>query len=260
MLSFYEKAADDSGYIYFHKYEVKNSPAQSATLHFHDSIEFIFMLQGESLVRINSEEKRLTKGEIGFSNCFDTHDYKPEKGAQYYVVLISSKFLSSYDFQAYTFAPFIEKTDGFEQIRAFLDMIYPIWEGAEDNFRLGFVQMLLGLMTRLYPLKEKEKGKAAEIMVAALRYINERFFEEITLESLAFAFGYSKNYFSNLFNRFAGMDIREYLNRRRVIEFMKLRHSSPDMPIYKAAQACGFQSQNTFYRAYKKYADVVKEK
>ena len=259
MLSFYEKAADDSGYIFFHKYVVQNGQAPAVTLHFHDSIEFIFMLQGECLVRINSEEKKLSEGEIGFSNCFDTHIYKPEEGAQYYIVLISSKFLSSYDFQAFTFTSFIEKKDDFAQIRAFLDMIYPLWDGAEDNFRLGFVQMLLGLMTRLYPLKEKEKGKAAEIMVAALRYINERFFEEITLDVLAFTFGYSKNYFSGLFNRFVGMDIREYLNRRRVIEFMKLRQSSPELPMYKAAQACGFQSQNTFYRAYKKYADVVKE-
>lgn len=92
--SFYEKAADAANYIYFQK-NVITEDGGKILPHFHDSIEFVFMSCGECLVHINTEERVVKQGEITFARCFEPHFYVPRKGAEYYVVLISSRYLKA---------------------------------------------------------------------------------------------------------------------------------------------------------------------
>jgi methylphosphotriester-DNA--protein-cysteine methyltransferase len=49
------------------------------------------------------------------------------------------------------------------------------------------------------------------------------------------------------------MNLREYLNRRRLAEVLALEKKGGDTPLYRMVLEAGFESQNTFYRALKKY-------
>ena len=86
-----------------------------------------------------------------------------------------------------------------------------------------------------------------------MRYVSENFKKPLSLEGLAREFGYTENYFSSLFNRYAGMNLREYLNRRRLSEVLSRQKISPEIPLYRLVLEAGFESQNTFYRALKRY-------
>lgn len=250
----YEKSADRKDYIILTKY-VPDSRYKK-TLHFHNSVEFVFMLRGSCGLRISSEERTLTYGEIGYMNSFDAHLYTPDGDTDYYAVLIGAEFFDGINnLSNISFPSFMERSESFEVIKSFLDYSYENWDGSTPAFKQGFANMLLGLMTRYYPIHKKERDKQNEVIISALQYINESLCEDISVESVAKRFGYTPNYFSTVFNSFTNMSFREYLNRCRIAKFARLTNTDPGLPAYKAAELCGFRSLNTFYRAYNKYKE-----
>ena len=92
-----------------------------------------------------------------------------------------------------------------------------------------------------------------------MRYIDGHYEEEITLTLLASRFGYEKTYLSKVLNKFLGMNLREYLNRYRIAKINRIRRENPELSMLEISERCGFESLNTFYRAYNKYAKSENE-
>ena len=254
MLSVYEKAADVKDYIMLMKTSYSPEFDSYHIAHFHNSIELVFMLSGECRLRINNEERILTEGSAAFIDSFDMHHYTQTRGCEYYVAVISSDFFDGDNkLNVSAFSPFLPKIDEFDKILEFLHYAYSLWNEASPLFKIGFVNMLLGLMTKLYPLEQVNRDKQSEALISSLRYINESCKTDITLEGVASKYGYTPNYFSTVFNRFTGMNFREYLNRARIVEFDKIRKENHNISVSEAAERAGFVSLNTFYRAYNKY-------
>ena len=131
--------------------------------------------------------------------------------------------------------------------------MYSVWDAEDEAIKRGFTDLLLGLMRKFYPMEAVKNAKTTQAFIEVLKYINEHFREEITLGTLADRFGYVKNYLSGLFNKFTGMKLREYINRRRVNEFYRLKGLHPEAPVCLLAEQCGFSSLNTFYRVLHRY-------
>ena len=66
----YLSEADLVRQIYF-----KDETILSEVGHFHDSVEFVFLLEGEIEARHLSEVQRLSAGEIFFAGSFEYHCY-----------------------------------------------------------------------------------------------------------------------------------------------------------------------------------------
>ena len=252
--SIYETAADNSEYILLKKTnfeeECKTPPAE----HFHNSVEFAFVTSGTLHLRINAEEKTLTRGDVAFINSFDVHRYTPMPDCEYFALIISSNFFDGKNrLGNIFFPPFMQKIEGFDKIIGFLEYSHSMWKDSSSLFKYGFVNMLLGLMQKFCPELDKPRDKQSEALVSALKYINESYAEKITLSSISAKYGYTANYFSFLFTRAIGMSLNEYLNRCRITAYKKIKEQSPDTPVSEAARSSGFSSLNTFYRAYKKY-------
>ena len=121
--------------------------------------------------------------------------------------------------------------------------------------RRGFITLLFGMLRNYCGTVPRAASKNNELLVEVMTYINEHITEDITLDGLAKHFGYEKTYFSRVFNKFLGINLREYLNRYRIGEAVRIKQENPGVPISKIAEACGFDSPNTYYRALKKYGD-----
>lgn len=247
--TFYEKEADAANYIYFQKNTVIQESETQMLPHFHDSIEFVFMSCGECVIHINTEEKTVRQGEITFARCFEPHFYIPKKGSEYYVVLISSRYVkSAFDFSEKTFPSFMAKCEYSEKIFHLLDLFYSVWDCSDELLKRGLSDTLLAVMKRAYPLKEIKNRKTTQTFVEILKFINGNFQKDLSLDSLAASFGYSKTYLSELFNQFTGMKLREYINRCRINEYYRLKDKQPQAPVCRIAEEVGFNSPNTFYR------------
>jgi len=254
MSAFYEKKADRNSYLYFNK--VTEGNKMEGRAHFHDSIELVIMCEGSCSIYINGEECVLGEGDCAFIDRFDVHYYRYREKCNYYVFLVSEKFLNaSNGFDKNRLAAFLPRCEKFDKIRNLVESAYLLWETGNETYRSGLANILLGVLSGQYPMIKREIKGEVKVLVDTLLYLNENFDKDITLEHLSDKFGYSKNYFSTLFNRFAGMNLREYINQRRICEFERLRIKETGQPMYALAHQCGFNSLKTFYRAYEKYAN-----
>lgn len=243
--TFYESNADDLAYFNFHYASQNIVPA-----HFHNNTEILFVNKGLMKVIINGKEAILGEKDIVVSNGFDVHYYLGDSDCEVYVLVFGDVY--NYD-KKHSFENFLLKRDGTEDIFNFLEYFYAHSSDASFELRVGFVTFLHGLLEKYFPDKilntERVQGNFSKI----LSFVQENSDRDIKIEEVAQTFGYSKNYFSVLFNKITNMSFRDYLNRIRLEKMQELLKNDDQISVCAAALACGFNSLNTYYRAKKKF-------
>ena len=84
----------------------------------------------------------------------------------------------------------------------------------------------------------------------ALNYIDNNYMNDLSLDEIASASGYSKFHLSRLFRKFSGMSLTDYVKHMRVREAVKLLEQT-DITITEAAMKSGFAGISTFNHAFK---------
>ena len=255
---YYEKQADDAKHLWFVRYDGSHSFPYTPLPHFHNSVELYVVARGAYDVNIGGERRRLRAGEIAFVDRFTPHTSGRVEGMEdmeVYVVVASADYFGGVSFlKKQTLPAFTEKREGFARILDFISFAHRAGTPNEDA-RRGFVTLLLGLLCDYCGTVPRTGEKHNRALMEMVRYVNEHYDEDISLSSLAERYGYEKTYFSRLFNRTMNMNLREYLNRIRIAAVLRMRKECPHLPLCKIYEACGFESENTFYRAYRRYGD-----
>ena len=114
----------------------------------------------------------------------------------------------------------------------------------------GLVYVFLGKILSRSNLK-MTKNKGAEGLKPVLTYLNEHYTEKITLDGVAKKFNYNKCYLSTAFNKNFNASVTEYVNNLRLKHFIKTVRETPGVSLTVAALDSGFNSLQTFYRAFK---------
>lgn len=153
-----------------------------------------------------------------------------------------------------TFPQYICNQELFEKLLKLCLQAEKQWNDATQQFKAGFAYMFLEALLQHIELKKIGESKSRNAFLDIMGYVEEHFREKITLSQLANKFGYASSYFSRTFNEFAGISLREYVNRLRIVEALKLKKMNENLPWAKIASKVGYVSLNTFYRAYAKYA------
>ena len=93
--------------------------------------------------------------------------------------------------------------------------------------------------------------KHADVMMKALRHINARFTEPITLDEVASAVSLSPTYFSKIWNEEMKCRFTAYLNKLR-IERGKVLLRSSEISLIEIAGKLGYDDQSYFTKVFKK--------
>lgn len=101
-----------------------------------------------------------------------------------------------------------------------------------------------------------KRKEHTERLSECLDYINQHFNENLTLEMVAQAVGFSKFHFSRWFREFANLSFHEYLVKIR-IDKAEASLLSTSLSVTEIAMESGFQSTNTFNRLFKKYKNCT---
>ncbi len=104
--------------------------------------------------------------------------------------------------------------------------------------------------------RSAEPVSAVNIADEALRYIDECYMRDITLESLANLTGVSLQHFCRVFRDRVGMRPMEYLTKKRVSEAKKLL-TDTDMQIQDIAHAVGIADRTYFGIIFKKQEGIT---
>lgn len=241
---YYERQADNVDYIF-----LDHNFGNNCSAHFHQATEFLFVRTGHAEAIINGESHLLQAGEIAVVPSYHVHAYHCGAENEVYVLLLSQsllhRFLNSYHSMFDRFLPVSPRTP---EILEWLELSLEKWQKSDALMRYGLATYLLGLLAQTYPTERKLDTKEPSA-TNILRYIEDHATEDLTLEGLAAHFGYSKNYFSAMFNRVTGMHLKEYLNRLRLqLALPRLSANDRSETVLKIATDCGFNSLNTFYR------------
>lgn len=245
----YESETDRKNHLLFAKRYIKGNYFTKGIPLFHGSIEFIFGLSGRSEIIIDEQKYDIEEGRIIFLNRFQKHNFNYLDGSQFYVVVISSDFFDGVNnLGRLSFPTVMEKTENFDKIKVLLDTCYSLGNMESMVFKTGFVNMLISVLCQNYPYTiENEQCGIYDVITEILTYVDENFRNDLSVSDVASKFGYSSNYFSTIFNKYLGMNFREYLNRRRMSEYTALRKENPKLSSCKAAELSGFRNLASFY-------------
>ena len=96
----------------------------------------------------------------------------------------------------------------------------------------------------------------AQLQQGILNWLEENFSrEDLNMAVVADHFGISKKYVSQFLKDQTGKSYNEYLEELRLNHAMMLLQSS-DLSITEIAASCGFSTQNTFYKAFRRRYDL----
>jgi AraC family transcriptional regulator len=97
----------------------------------------------------------------------------------------------------------------------------------------------------------KPKNTTVDAVKAAIDYMENNLWQDISLFEVSLRFGYSTYHFHRVFLAQAGESIVEYIRKRRLCESTDLLITR-DASILEIASRCGFDSQEAYTRAFKK--------
>lgn len=228
-----------------------------AFLHFHHQVELLYVEKGKVDVTINDEEEILQSGELAIIDCFDNHKFIHEEGAISHSMTIPVHFLKKYTMilnnKALKDHFIIDKV----KAKKIFDCMSNVANAINSNELIldGEIQILLGNIIDDNLVDEKNKTNY-NLVKNILMYIEENYKTQISLDTIAKHFGYSKYYFSHLFNKCFNCNLNDYIN------LVRCRHSinyvlEEHMSVSDAAFNSGFVSMRTFYRTFKKCFKVT---
>ncbi|MCK9170164.1 MAG: helix-turn-helix domain-containing protein [Treponema sp.] len=96
---------------------------------------------------------------------------------------------------------------------------------------------------------------ADELPVAIKEYLDQKYMEEVTLDSLSEHFYFTKEYLSRLFKKEFGCGIYEYVLQVRMNRAKQLL-KDPSVQIQQIAEQLGYNDSNYFSKAFRTYTGI----
>lgn len=235
---------------------------QCCTNHFHKKIELIYNLSGTKTVTIGSEDYLLQPQTLAIADSYTPHRYCHADGEQT-VLVFPVKFCGNYF--AYRKSRVLSECTVFDsdycknRLEPFINRILDHKSLNAYSLQANIDMLLSGICDKV-GLKEQKSTPMVENIDEILQFIEDNYAQDITLDTLAAHFGYSKYYFSRTFNSQFHTNLNDYLafiRLQKTLEYLAKNKCSATT----AALNNGFNSMPTFYRVYKRaYPDVPLKK
>jgi AraC-like DNA-binding protein len=118
----------------------------------------------------------------------------------------------------------------------------------------AFANLLFDKIIKLYGLNDaQEHENLNEKAIDLINYILKNYNQNISLDSAAQHFGYSKEYFSKFFKQTVGKNFLEFLNAIRIQKALDMLNDTKNKKsVQEICSACGFNNPTSFYRHLKK--------
>ncbi len=249
----YEHEASETHHLFFKTDDI--------VLHvpsFHESHELIYVIHGKILTHIDDKEFMMSDGDICFVNKNQVHYYET-KSAEISVICLVLGYSYTHHFrEQYKNALLPNAMLDKEKNKKTIEIL-TTWLHSERTFLLNcaYANMLYDAILSTYGLTDvQEPQRKTQLAQEFIEYIHTNYNAPIDLSSMAKAFGYTKEYFSKLFNEVIGQHFLSVLNAVRLQRANELLAESPQKSIAKVCEECGFNSVVTFYRYKKKFENT----
>ncbi len=232
--------------------------------HWHRSIEIFAVFDGKLRFFLDEDEYSLEAGEFVLVNSNEVHSIFSPKPNVTIVLQIPFKVFENYytDEQiiAFSHEPSVQDKRVMELIGEMYDIYARQQCGYDFQVQSGFYKLLYLLVTK-YRVKEvthemvrsyRRLNRLSEITA----YLEDNYQKDMSLETLASTFGYSPTYLSKMFQKYAKINYREYLQNIRV-EYACRELESTDHMISDIAINHGFANSKAFAKTFRKKYGIL---
>lgn len=243
--------------------------------HWHHHIELLYFISGKAIVECNSEPIYAQKGDLLVINSNELHQGKSlTTDLLYYYIIADPALLSSQsnhlcDMKYITPISqnqilFQNKISNDENIKHCVQNMIDEFKTQQYGFELEIKSSLYHLIVLLLRNYVKQlltepqytkRSKNLDRFNPIFQYIDNNFYEDITVEQMADMANLSRFYFSRLFKEITNKSPSEYLNYVRINKaesMLKYSHIN----VTEVALATGFKDINYFSRVFKKYKGI----
>lgn len=242
-------------------------------LHWHQYIEFIYVLEGEGVLTIDLQEYRASKGDLIVISPSSLHGGTGEETnplvckvilADIEILMgnlknkIAKRYLLPLLDQKIKIVPFIVPStplyqEVFTLFRGILDKSEKQNEGFELYIKGYLQQMLAALFEAKHYREAAGNGEMKEIqqIKRLIRFIEEHYSEPMSVDRLAQYTGYNRYYFMHFFKMHTGYTVTQYLNLKRT-EYAARILAEQDWRVSEISERTGYQDVSYFIRVFTK--------
>lgn len=259
--------------IIFHKDSLISKEAcDHFNCHWHETIEFLYFIKGEALVKCNSLEIPVKKGDLIVVNSNELHQgHCVSQSAKYHCIIFDTSLFQSRHVdtcEAKYINPisqnrilFKNKIENNKEVAKYINEFVNEFEmkgiGYEMAVKATLFQLLVFLLRNHVQLVLTQKEydarmKSLKRFNSILEYVENNYTGRITIDQLCDMAHISRFYFCRVFKSITGKSLGEYLNQLRINKAEALLKDG-GVNITEAAISCGFDDINYFSRVFKKY-------
>ncbi len=245
--------------------------------HWHDSIEVLYILDGETTINMDQLSYVLPKGEFIIIDSNVIHSTSCQNYSHFLIIQIPYLFLKEHipgidyiHFQNVCsvsghplpgqIADEIPAADSAQirQIRSILDGLTQLWNQKPEGYQLKYYSYIFDLLYRMmthYRIEVSQTEfhqteKYMERLTTVIDYVKAHYREDISLQDIADYLALNPSYFTRFFRKYMGMTFTEYVNTIR-LRFIYEDIISTDLPIQAILDKNGFTNYKLFMRMFR---------
>lgn len=261
-------ANDNDGYMY--SFNISN--AYDFSSHLHKCYEIIHVISGNMLYTVESKSYIVSDGDIIMTKPEELHSFSFPNQCIY-----QREFLHVYPSMLEKYPELKERLDTrkpgyfnhipgelvkkygldsvFLQIEKYCADVIPETDFIVYTCALQLLTIISAITNaESLPCSNEFSNTKSDTLRA---YIDNHYAEDITLDDIAAAVYMSPSYTSRIFKKETGMNIKEYINLRRITRAKNLIMEGRKATIIFSD--CGFKDYSTFYRAFTRYTGITPE-
>ena len=219
------------------------------------SFTFLYIVKGHVSFRTITKTIEGNAGDFFYIPCGIryTSAWFGESGTEHYCIHAYPMdarhiFVDPYSLQK---IPSLSTLDSLAEIR----QIYCALEEKEENFASTLEQFFSLYAKVLTILKKEDAANYPELLIQAVKYIEEHYKESLTVPSIALALGVSESTLYHLFQKNMGTTPVKYYNHIRLEQVISAFASNDS--IEEIAYQNGFQSYGYFREIFKAYTGMT---
>lgn len=232
--------------------------------HWHTSIEIFAVLEGHLEFFMNKEEYPLKAGEQLIINSNEIHSIRAVEKNKTVVLQIPLKQFENY-FTAQRFIRFRSQNETADvKLASLIKKLYKVYASRDVGYEFRTMSLFYEIMYmlvkdyRLTEVHEKEirHSRRLDALSKITTYMREHYNEDLKLSDLASTFGYSDAYLSRMFQKYAKVNYKTYLQDiRMAYAYRDLLNT--DRTISQIALDNGFCSSRGFSGEFQKRYGVL---
>ncbi len=233
-------------------------PTNLETSHCHDTYEFLFIVDGKGQYILEGAQIPVAPGTLVLARPLEYHCIKIDGDTPYECYTIHFCKDAVFPELAGVFEEVVFRDSGTNMYTAlsFAEPVVTLFErfavasAMPDEKKGEYMRLLFSELIMLLSVSSGEVRAIddGELGARVIKYLNENFDRNISLDKIAKRFFVSKYYLCRAFKSHNGISVHGYINRKRVMLAKQLIESGETAS--GAAYRVGFGDYSAFYRAY----------